>query len=204
MWDTAKGYRVGQKSGRILRTFTKDTLLNPNKQASEKVKNRTGHKSDLLNSGPQWLRRLIAAIPAGVEAIPVTRGAGLRDLKDFLRRGKERFNAGLAVAIFSQETRNKDGRLVNPMPGAALLAQNNPDIPIYTMSISKSPKGHHRVFVGEPFTYNQMLIDPLYGNSVKTSFTVFLNDRLADHLDPGNKDDWYANQRSLALSSRKP
>lgn len=56
MMDTAKGYRMVQRSGRIPRTFTRQSLLDPTRQEPAFVLKRTGHKKDILNSSPMWIR----------------------------------------------------------------------------------------------------------------------------------------------------
>lgn len=206
MWDVAKGYRVGQQGHRIPRTYTRENLLDPTIQESEKVKVRTGQKRDLLNSTPMPFKHLIAAIPRGVEAIPVPRGGDLKDLRQFLARGHARFEAGLVVAIFSMETRNKEGKLINPMIGPELLAKNNPDVPIYPMGISGRGFSRwflHRVRVGKPFTYNEILVDLKCAELAKQNFTVIINDRIANQLNPLEKQDWYEVQRPKVLTRRK-
>ncbi|MBI2334644.1 1-acyl-sn-glycerol-3-phosphate acyltransferase [Candidatus Daviesbacteria bacterium] len=193
MWDTAKGYRMGQQSKRIIRTFTRASLLDPETMESKSVLARTGHKSDILNSSPRWLKHIIAAIPQGVEAIPVARGGEIRDIRNFLKKGRERLEAGLLVGIFVQETRHKDGKLADLMRGVELLARDNPDVPIYPAGISA--RIPHRVSIGKPFTYRQ----------AKDNFMIFLGDSIANQLDPEIINDWYVNQRpSLLLKTKLP
>ena len=193
MFDTAKGYRIGQRSGRIPRTFTRESLLDPTKLEPASVLARIGQKQDILNSAPVWVRHFIAALPAGVEAIPVPRGGGLKELREFLERGRAQFEAGRLVALFVQETRNKEGKLTNLMPGAELLVKNNPDVPVYPVGITvRKP---HKATVGEPFTYNQMLKDP--------NFTVLIGDRIAQLLDEPEKIDWHKVQRPILLAPKR-
>lgn len=201
MLDTAKGYRMVQRSGRIPRTFTRESLLDPTKQESGFILARTGHKKDILNSSPMLIRRLIAALPAGVEAIPVPRGGGLKELREFLERGRAQFEAGRIVALFAQETRNKEGKLTDLMPGAELLAKNNPDVPIYPVGITvRKP---HRAAIGKPFTYNQTLKDPELSELARKNFTVLIGDKIARLLDEPEKIDWYEVQRPKLLAPKK-
>jgi len=200
MWDIAEGYRMGQRSGRVVRTFTRASLLDPTAQESEAVKTRTGHKKDILNASPIFVKRLLAAILNGAEAISIMRGGSLKDLRDFKARGRESFARGMLTGIFILETREKSGKLVDPKPGAEILARDNPNIPIYPVGIAVKP---YRASIGKPFTYNQMLESPEYGALARTNFTVLFCDRIADQLDPKNKQDWYEVRRPLALSRRK-
>lgn len=211
MWDTAKGYHVGKMSGRIPRTYTRESLLDPTKSDSERVKERTGNKTDILNSNMGWLKRIIAAIPVGLEAIPVPRGSTKRqDLEDFKTRGRERFAAGQLVASFVQDTRNKEGKLVNPVRGVALLARENPDVPMYFMAIAKSRLlpwlplfKHHRVSISGPITYNQMRQDPNYSDFERANPIIIICDQIANQLEPAERDDWYSVQRPLITSRRR-
>lgn len=207
LFDLGKGYKVAQRSHRIPCTFTRLSFLDPSKQDSERVRARTGHKVDILNSGPMWFRRIIAALPTGTEAMPVVRGGGRQDLEDFLARGREKFDAQRLVACFVQETRHKDGKLASLARGVAVLAKNNPDVPIYPMGISKrrlwkTPIKFHWVSVGEPFTYNQMLQDPTYTAREKANFIVIIGDKIADQLAPEEKRNWYETQRPQFLTKK--
>lgn len=145
VWDIAKGYRVGQRGQRIVRTFTKSTLLDPTVQESEEVRARTGHKKDLLNKAPMWSKRLFAAILNGVETLPVARGGGRRGIQEFRQIGHESLEKGYLTAVFILETREKSGRIVHPMRGPEVLARDNPDIPIYPLGFSVNP---HRASIG--------------------------------------------------------
>lgn len=148
-----------------------------------------------------WIRRLIAALPAGVEAMPVLRGGGLKELREFLERGRTQFEAERVVALFAQETRNKEGKLTDLRPGAELLAKNNPDVAIYPAGITA--KKPHRATIGEPFTYNQMLKDPEFSKLARINFTVLIGDKIAQLLDEPEKIDWYEVQRSKLLASKR-
>ncbi len=201
MFDTAKGYRIAQRSGRIPRTFTRESLLDPTKLEPTSVLERTGRKKDLLNSSPIWVRRIIAALPAGVEAIPVSRGGGRKESSELLQRVRDQLNARRLVALFVQETRNKEGKLTNLMRGAGLLARNNPDVPIFPVGITvRKP---HRATVGEPFTYNQMIIDPKFAELARTNFIVLLGDRISELLDEPEKIDWHEVQRPILLAPKR-
>ncbi|MEK7617313.1 MAG: hypothetical protein AAB414_04625 [Patescibacteria group bacterium] len=196
-WDIAKGYRVGQRSGRIVRAFARATLLDPNLKESEEVRERTGRKNDLLNNGPRWIRSRIAAILNGVEAILIDRGGSLAEARAFKERGREALGKGFLTAVFIMETREKSGRIVNPRPGAAYLAKNNPDIPIYPVGFSKNAAS-----IGPGFTYNQMIQDPDYGELANSNFTVLLCDRIADQLPDPIRSDWYDDQRQKILDRK--
>lgn len=201
MWDIARGFRVGQRSHRIPRTFAKSTLLDPAIKESTEVATRTGHKSDILNSNSKWkrwIRKEIAAVCNGAGAQSLTRGGGKKDIDDFLTKGETIFKASLVAACFFQETRNKDGKLRDPKQGVALLAAANPDIPIYLMGISKK-----RVSLEGPYTFNQLRNDPAYANLPRNRFIVAMVDKIADQLDPEERNDWYEVQRPLTLSRRK-
>lgn len=202
LWDPVKAYRFGQMTGsRIIRAFTRDSLLDPTIQESQTVLNKIGHKRDLLNSAPLPIRRLIGMLPAGFEAIPVSREPNRNSIKSFLARGKNAFDKGFAVGMFIQETRHKDGKLANLMRGAEWLARDNPDVPILPMGISvRLP---HRVRTGPIFTYRQMVVNGEAGEIARQNFTVFLGDRIAELLDPEIKKDWYDNQRPCLLDRRK-
>lgn len=200
MWDAAEGYRIGQRSGRIVRTFARANLLDPTAQEPETVKARTGRKKDILNASPVLVKHLLASVLNGAEAISIMRGGGLKDLRDFRARGHESFARGMLTAMFISETREKSGKLVDPKPGAEILARDNPDIPIYPVGIAVRP---HWVSTGKPFTCNQMLNDPEYGALARANFTVLLCDKIADQLPPWIRQDWYEVQRPLALSRRR-
>lgn len=197
MWDIARGYRVGQRSRRIPRTFARDTLLDPTLTESSQVSARTGHKSDVLNSGLLPIRQAIAAVCKGAEAQPITRGGGMEVLNDFLKRGRAIFEAHQLAACFIQETRNKDGKLRNPKPGVALLAAANPDIPIYFMGVSRK-----RVSIKGPYTFNQLRNEPAYNQLPRKYLIVAMADKIADQLDPEERNDWYEVQRPLTLSRK--
>ncbi len=201
MFDTAKGYRIAQRSGRIPRTFTRESLLDPTKPEPASVLERTGRKKDILNSSPMWVRRIIAALPAGVEAISVSRGGGRKESNELLQRVRAQFEARRLVALFVQETRNKEGQLTNLMRGAGLLAKNNPDVPIFPVGITvRKP---HRATVGEPFTYNQMLSDPEFAELTRTNFTVLIGDKIARLLDEPEEIDWQEVQRPILLAPKR-
>lgn len=202
MWDIAKGYRIGQRSHRILRTFTRASLLNASKQDPQRVLARTGHKADIFNRAPKWLKYFIAAFPKGVDAIPVPRGGSREAVEQALVVGSGKLSEGLAVAIFGQETRQKDGRLVNLMPGPAFFARKNPDVPIQVVRISQEPD-RDRVSISKPFTYNQMRRDPELGDLARHHFDVLIGDRIADLRDDAVRADWYQTQRPLILTRRR-
>lgn len=202
MWDIARGYRVGQRSHRIPVTFAKSTLLDPTLKESAEVAARTGHKSDILNSDSIWTMRIrhgIAAICKGAGAESLTRGGGMKEINDFRKRGKAIITANRITACFVQETRDKEGKLSDPKPGAAWLAKDNPDIPIYFMGISKN-----RVSIEGPHTFNQLRNDPAYADLPTKYLIVAIVDKIANLLEPPERNDWYEVQRPQVLSRRTP
>lgn len=65
---------------------------------------------------------LLGAVIKGCGAYPVKRGAGDREA---IRSATNRLNEGWAIGVFLDGTRQKDGRVNSPLPGAALLAARN-------------------------------------------------------------------------------
>lgn len=217
LWDPVKAYRLGQMTGdRIIRAFTRDSLLDPRIKESASILRRTGNKKDILNQAPMGIRLMIAALPSGFEAMPASRRPSKKEKTNLITRGTANFSRGLAEGMFLQLTRDKEGKLTDLRPGAQWLVEANPDIPILPMGISAprpckirigpieiSMRKPHKVRTGTMFTYRQMVINGEGGDIAKQNFTVFLGDQVANLLDPKIREDWYAVQRPLLLSPKK-
>lgn len=199
-FDIARGYVLCEKSHRLFKTFAKHTLFDPKAEESGKVKERTGRKSDLLNLGSGSNRfklafaNIISAIVRGAEAMPVERGGSLKEIRKFLKKAKDEFDKKRIVAMLAQGTRTEDGRLNDPMKGPEIVAMENPDVPIYSVSMAKRHVGVRRLG-----SYNELCENPKYSRLAETNLTVLIFDAIADISDPEVKKDWYEVQRPALL-----
>jgi 1-acyl-sn-glycerol-3-phosphate acyltransferase len=69
---------------------------------------------------------------ACMQPIAIDRSAGMRSLKQIVRQGKERLEAGLWVVIFPEGTRAAPGKKLPYQPGGGLLAEKSgyPIVPV--------------------------------------------------------------------------
>lgn len=169
---------AGQKSGRLIRTVLKKSLIEKGAYESDEYLNRIGDKKDSADYSP-----LSAFVMRGVGGIPILRdNPGI----NFARTCYQVLNSNQLLGIFLQGSRDEDGLLRNLEPGVAFLASKEKyhNVPIHPIAFSKD-----RALLLEPLTYNQ-LRDNLGREIDIPELTILITDRIAAALSTHVQAEW--------------
>lgn len=186
-------YAVRITSGRIVRGVARHTLLSPNEEESTTVIKKIGKKKDLLNSDHPLAKLLVreplAFVLRGIGAIPIHRGVS--DITAF-RTINRTLREGNIVGIFLQQERIKEATLRDLMPGPALIAATNPNIPIIFAGISGPPDGLNIININSAPTYAINLNIDRKSKESLANTTIYFGDELAKLLPDRVQTDWAA------------
>lgn len=199
--DILKGAFAGMKlAGRMFYTLSRKTMLDPDYEEPEKYR-----KDDFLYKAPRWLRSFGAYVMRGVGSIPVRRGEiSLETIRGFNQAVKDE----VLIAIFPQETRQKDGSLRGMKGGAAYFITKHPQMPIYPIAMFCSPEGKDTVRVGRRLILEEILHHPSFRNDLdqRAAISLFIADEIADMFPYEPRRDWFEKIREeyIQTSIKKP
>lgn len=138
------GYAVREALKRPTTMVMRHTLLDPNAEESEKVKNDTGNKNDIFNKKPETRKEKLVRHGASFflrrigDPISIIRGEGGEEYEEKI---PEAIANNEAIGIFLLDSRTHQANLLKAKSGIAQILLDNPNVPMLLLGISEKAVG---------------------------------------------------------------
>lgn len=191
-------YLAYKSAGRTIRTFAKASLVDPtHKESAKALEGRS--VDDVLVSSKSGLKRffresLVPFYTKGFNPYVVEIGVPNSDLnKRAMFEADKDLKNGRLVCMFPQGHRKPEYDLLDMMPGAFILAKENPNVPIYAVGLNLKQENRNIKISQDPFLYRDVLMEK--GHKRSAFFMKHVAKMIAFQVDdPQIKGAWSLNE----------